>query len=223
MRPAGASAFITPIFLPSCAASLSRRNRRAEIAPTCSSVKGSASGSGAAAAAGKASAGGGARRASSRARRPNRARPTRRTLSLRSAAGPRGSAPATGCSRRWQSSRTPCPLLRRMRRALRRLAGRRANGAPSTKSILGARGPRRSTGRCNGLFSEETWAQVHGPPGRDVARRCRSQANRAATGRARRRRLAAAGVGGPAHGAAGAPDRHAAIVLVPCPHGLETA
>jgi hypothetical protein len=45
---AGASAFITPIRLPSCAASLSRRNRRAEIAPTCSSANGSASGSGAA-------------------------------------------------------------------------------------------------------------------------------------------------------------------------------
>ena len=45
---AGASAFITPIRLPSCAASLSSRNRRAEIAPTCSSVNGSASGSGAA-------------------------------------------------------------------------------------------------------------------------------------------------------------------------------
>jgi hypothetical protein len=54
---AGTSGFITPIRLPSCAASLSRRNRRAEIAPTCSKVKGSATGSGAADAEGRGLAG----------------------------------------------------------------------------------------------------------------------------------------------------------------------
>ena len=117
------------------------------------------------------------RRASSRARRPNPAGPTRRPLPGRSAAGPTRSSPATGCSRRWQSSRTPCPLLQTD--AASASAPRRSQGqsAPSTKSILGVRGPPESTRRCNGLFSAETLAQVHARPRRDVASRCRSQAN----------------------------------------------
>ena len=58
-RPLGTagSLFKTPIFLLSCAASLSRRNMRAESAPTCSSVNGIAIGSAGAAPAAVAAAG----------------------------------------------------------------------------------------------------------------------------------------------------------------------
>ena len=112
------------------------------------------------------------RRASSRARRRSRAGPARRRLPGRSAAGPTGSSPATGCSRRWQSSRTPCPLLQTD--AASDSAPRRSQGLSGTLDEVdprAQRAARRAPRRCNGLFGAETLAQVHA---RRAARCCKS-------------------------------------------------
>ena len=83
--------------------------------------------------------------------------PARRPRPGRSAAGPTGSSPATGCSRRWQSSRTPCPLLQTDAASASAPRRSQAQSAPSTKSILGARGPPESAGAATVCSAQKRW------------------------------------------------------------------